>query len=378
MKKKRSIDKKRKAGDFVLMASVLGIIVIGLIMVFSSSWPDAISNPAYNGDGAHFFKRQLAFFGLGIVGMVFAMNMDYRLWKKWAMPIFVISLGAGIAVISPLGVELNGARRWIDLGVTLFMPSDIMKLGSVIFLASFMYKKRRSIKKFGGGFLASMAVIALPCGIILAFQRDLGTSGALGITLFIMLFVGGGKLIYLFGTGGIGLLVGAIFVRMEEYRWRRVTTFMDPFEDQYGSGWQVVQSLYAIGSGGIMGAGLGQSKQKYYYIPEPYSDFIFSIFAEEFGFIGVAIVLGLYAVVAWRGFRIALSVKDSFGSYLAIGITSLIIMQSLIHIAVVSSSMPATGITMPFMSYGGTSLVIYMFAIGILLNISRHVEIDRS
>jgi cell division protein FtsW len=377
MKKKRSSEKK-KAGDFVLMASVLGIIVIGLIMVFSSSWPDAISNPAYDGDGAHFFKRQIVFFGLGLVGMIVAMNIDYKFWRKKALLIYLVSIGAGMAVISPIGVELNGARRWIDLGVTLFMPSDIMKLGSVIFLASFMYKKRRSIKKFGGGFLASMAIIALPCGVMLAFQRDLGTSGALGITLFIMLFVGGGRLIYLLGTGGIGLLVGGIFIKMEDYRWRRVTTFLDPFKDKYGDGWQVVQSLYAIGSGGITGAGLGQSKQKYYYIPEPYSDFIFSIFAEEFGFLGVTIVFGLYAVVVWRGFKIALSAKDSYGSYLAIGITSLIIVQSLIHIAVVSSSMPATGITMPFMSYGGTSLVIYMFAIGILLNISRHVEIDRS
>jgi cell division protein FtsW len=371
--------KKGRACDFILMMATLGIIVIGLVMVFSSSWPDAIANPAYNGDGAHFFKRQLAFFGLGLVGMVAAMNIPYRKWQHWSFVIFLVALGLGLLVVTPLGMELNGARRWIQLpGGTLFMPSDVMKIGSVIFLSSFLSKKSRKIKSFKEGFISSMLVIAVPCGIILAFQRDLGTSGTLGITLFSMLLIGGIKTRYAFITGAIGLVAGGIFVKMEEYRWRRVTTFMDPFKDKFGNGWQVVQSLYAIGSGGLFGAGLGQSKQKYYYIPEPYSDFIFSIFAEEFGFLGVSIVLGIYAVIAWRGFKIALSAKDTFGSYLAFGITSLIIIQSFIHIAVVSSSMPATGITMPFVSYGGTSLLIYMFAIGILLNISRYAETDGS
>lgn len=364
--------------DFVLLASIVGIMIIGLVMVFSSSWPDAISNPAYKGDGMYFFKRQVVFFGLGLLGMAVASKIDYRVWRKLAPIIYFTSLALGALVVTPLGVELNGARRWIDIGVTLIMPSDIMKLGAVIFLASFMSRRKRKMKKFVDGFLYGMAIIALPCGIILGLQSDLGTSGMLGITLFIMLFVGGGHMLYLAGTGALGLVAGGLLAYTKPYRWRRVTTFLDPFKDKYGDGWQVVQSLYAIGSGGVMGAGLGQSKQKYYYIPEPYSDFIFSIFAEEFGFLGVAIVLGLYAAVAWRGMKIAISAKDSFGSYLAVGITALIMVQTFIHIAVVSSSMPATGITMPFMSYGGTSLLIYMFAMGILLNISRNMKTNRS
>ncbi|OHW63031.1 lipid II flippase FtsW [Andreesenia angusta] len=383
MEKKESGDRKKPRGkkppvDFVLLAAIIGIIVIGLVMVFSSSWPDAISNPAYKGDGMHFFKRQLVFFVVGLLGMAIASRIDYRFWKRIAPVMYVCSLILGAAVMTPLGVELNGAKRWINVGVTLLMPSDIMKISAVIFLAAFMSRRKRKMKKFGDGFLYAMLIIAIPCAIILGLQSDLGTSGMLGITLFIMLFIGGGRMTYLACTGLLGVAAGGLLAYTKPYRWRRVTTFLDPFKDKYGDGWQVVQSLYAIGSGGVMGAGLGQSKQKYYYIPEPYSDFIFSIFAEEFGFLGVAIVLGLYAAVAWRGFKIAISAKDSFGSYLAVGITSLVMVQTAIHIAVVSSSMPATGITMPFMSYGGTSLVIYMFAIGILLNISRNMKMNRS
>lgn len=378
MERKKSNGKKKRPVDFVLLASILGITAIGLVMVFSSSWPDAISNPAYDGDGLHFIKRQMAFFGLGIVGIFIALKIKCSFLKKYAAVIYLVAMALGMLVVSPLGVELNGARRWINIGITLFMPSDVMKLGSVIFLAAFMSKRKRDMKEFGDGFLWGMVAIAIPCGIILVLQRDLGTGGMLGITLFIMLFAGGSRKLHLAATAMAGVLLGVVAVFSESYRLRRITTFMDPFKDKYGDGWQVVQSLYAIGSGGVFGAGLGQSKQKYYYIPEPYSDFIFSIYAEEFGFLGVAIVLGLYAVVAWRGFKIALAAKDRFQSYLAIGITSLIMVQTFIHIAVVSSSMPATGITMPFMSYGGTSLAIYMFAVGLLLNISRNVEMNRS
>lgn len=383
MERKETSGEKKSRGkkppvDFVLLASIIGIIVIGLVMVFSSSWPDAISNPAYKGDGMHFFKRQLIFFAVGLLGMAVASKTDYRVWKALAPIAYFGSLVLGAAVMTPLGVELNGAKRWIDIGITLLMPSDIMKISAVIFLAAFMSRRKRKMKKFGDGFLYGMMIIAAPCAIILGLQSDLGTSGMLGITLFIMLFIGGGQMIYLVGTGVLGIVAGGVLAYTKPYRWRRVMTFLDPFKDKYGDGWQVVQSLYAIGSGGLMGAGLGQSKQKYYYIPEPYSDFIFSIFAEEFGFIGVAIVLGLYVSVAWRGFKIAIAAKDSFGSYLAVGITLLVMVQTAIHIAVVSSSMPATGITMPFMSYGGTSLVIYMFAIGILLNISRNIKTNRS
>lgn len=369
---KEELKKKQGSVDFILLSAVLAIIIIGLMMVLSSSWPEAIRNPAYNGDGLYFLKRQLIFFGIGLVGMVIMAKIDFKKWKKLAVPIYLISLIVGLGVLTPIGVELNGAYRWIRLpGDILFMPSDLMKLASIIYLSAFLSARKRRIKKFVDGFLVGMAIIGIPCGIILIFQKDLGTSGALGLTLFALLFIGGARKVYLFGTAGLAVLGAFPFVIREQYRVQRILTFIDPFKDKQGGSWQIVQSLYAIGAGGLFGAGLGQSKQKYYYIPEPFSDFIFSIFAEEFGFLGVIIVIGLYMVVAWRGVVIALRAKSAFGSYLAIGLTMLIMIQTMIHIAVVSSSIPATGITMPFVSYGGTSLVVYMAIIGIILNISR-------
>lgn len=374
LKKRMKKEPKKNQGpvDFILLVAIFAIMVIGLMMVLSSSWPEAIRNPAYEGDGLYFLKRQLAFFGLGLVAMFTMSKISFGYLKKFATLIYLITLIIGLGVLTPIGVELNGAYRWIRLpGDVLFMPSDLMKLGSIIYLSAFLSVRKRRVKKFVDGFLVGMAIIGIPCGIILIFQKDLGTSGTLGLTLFALLFIGGARKVYLFGTAGLAGALAFPFVIREQYRVQRILTFIDPFQDKQGGSWQIVQSLYAIGAGGLFGAGLGQSKQKYYYIPEPFSDFIFSIFAEEFGFLGVIIVIGLYMVVAWRGVVIALRSKSAFGSYLAIGLTMLIMIQAMVHIAVVSSSIPATGITMPFMSYGGTSLVAYMAIVGIILNISR-------
>lgn len=368
---------KKKAVDFWLLFTVMVIIFIGLVMVYSSSWPEAISE--HDGDGAYFFKKQIVAFVLGIGVLVAAMNLDYRVYKKYALAVFLVALVLNIAILSPLGLEINGATRWLEIPhVITFMPSDIMKISSVVFLSSVLAERGEKVTKFFKGYAPVFSILVVPCAVILSLQSDLGTSGTLGISLFLLLFVAGCKMRHLAATGLMGLVGGVVFMLIEPYRAKRFKTFLDPFQDKLGDGWQVVQSLYAIGSGGLLGTGLGQSKQKYYYVPFPYSDFIFSIFAEEFGFIGVALLLGLYVILAWRGIKIALKVNESFGSYLAIGIVSLIIVQSLVHIAVVSSSMPATGITMPLMSYGGTSLMINMACIGILLNISRHIGVEEA
>lgn len=367
---------KKRASDFTLMIAVILLVFIGIIMVFSSSWPDAIYR---KNDGYHFLKKQLIASGLGLIAMLFFMNFNYWKLDKLAKLIFIGSIFTGLLIFTPLGVELKGARRWIDLGFTTFMPSDAIKLGSVIYLSSFLAKRKGEVKKFVNGFIPSLVIIGISCGMIL-LQKDLGTSATVGFTLFALLFIAGSNILHLSLLALIGAIGGFIAITGEEFRMKRITAFLNPFaaevRDNYG--WQAIQSLFALGSGGLFGLGLGKSRQKFFYIPEPQNDFIFAIIGEELGFLGSVTVMLLFLLIIWRGIRIALSTKDLFGCYLASGIVALITIQSLIHIAVVTSSMPTTGITLPFVSYGGTSLMMYMGAAGILLNISRHTELDRS
>ncbi|WIV11242.1 putative lipid II flippase FtsW [Proteiniborus sp. MB09-C3] len=367
---------KKRASDFTLMIAVILLVCIGIIMVFSSSWPDALYSKK---DGYHFLKKQLVASAIGLVAMIFFMNFNYWNLDKLARLIFTASIVLGLLIYTPLGMEANGARRWINLGFTTFMPSDAIKLGSIIYLSSFLAKRKDSIKKFTKGFIPSMVIIGIACGLII-LQKDLSTSATLGLTLFILLFVSGVNIFHLSFLAILGGAAGFLAILGEEFRRKRILAFLDPFapEVRDNVGYQAVQSLYALGSGGLFGLGLGKSRQKFFYIPEPYNDFIFAIIGEELGFLGCVTVMLLILLIIWRGLRIALGTKDLFGCYLATGIVSLITVQSLIHIAVVTSSMPTTGITLPFISFGGTSLMMYMAAAGILLNISRHSELDRS
>lgn len=367
---------KKRAPDFTLLLSTLLLVFIGIIMVFSSSWPEGIKT--FN-DGYHFLKKQLFAAGLGLIALLFFMNFDYRRLKKLSWFVYVISILSGLLIFTSLGVTKKGARRWVNLGFTTFMPSDIIKLGSIIFLAAQLSKKQDKIKDFGKGLLPTIAVVGISCGMVY-LQKDLSTTVTLGGTLISMLFVAGMKLSHMFvlmAMAGLGLFK-AITDEDNLYRMKRVTSFLDPFADKSDTGWQAVQSLYALGSGGLFGLGLGKSRQKFFYIPEPHNDFIFAIIGEELGFLGALTVIMLFFLLIWRGIRIALNVEDLFGCLLATGIVALITIQSLIHIGVVTSSIPPTGIPLPFVSYGGTSLILYMSAIGILLNISRYVSTDGS
>lgn len=365
---------KRRASDFTLMIATILLVFIGIIMVFSSSWPDGFYKL---NDGYYYLKKQLFASVVGLIAMLFLMNFDYWKLNKFSKLIYAGAVFSGLLIFTPLGVEFNGARRWLNLGVTTVMPSDAIKLASVIFMASFLSKKKDEIKKFKSGLLPSLIIIGFSCGLII-LQKDLSTSATLGMALIGLLFVAGMRISHLFVMGmlGIGGIVGAVI--QEPFRMNRLLAFLDPFKYRDTIGWQVVQSLYALGSGGLFGLGLGKSRQKFFYIPEPYNDFIFAIIGEELGFLGSVTVIMLFLLIIWRGIRIALGTKDVFGCLLASGIVILITVQTLIHIAVVTSSMPPTGIPLPFVSYGGTSLMMYMAAVGILLNISRHIELDRS
>lgn len=365
---------KGKASDFTLMIATMLLIFIGIIMVFSSSYPEAYYKMK---DGYYFLKKQLISGLIGLVAMIFFMNFSY--WKLFRLSklIFFSCILLSLLLFTPLGMVVNGARRWINLGFTTVQPSEVVKLGSIIFLTSFLTKRQDEIKSFTKGFIPSLVVITLSCSLILV-QKDLSTSATLGITLFAILFIAGSKILHLSILGILGFigLAGAIII--EPFRINRIIAFIDPFKYKDNIGWQIVQSLYALGSGGIFGLGLGKSRQKFFYIPEPYNDFIFSIIGEELGFIGCVTVIILFLLVIWRGLRIALSAKDLFGCLLASGIVSLITLQTIIHMAVVTSSMPPTGIPLPFISYGGTSLIVFMASVGILLNISRYTDLDRS
>lgn len=367
---------KKKSVDFILLIAIIALVFIGIIMVFSASWPEAMVD--FN-DGYHFFRKQLISASVGFVAMLVMMNFNYRYLKKFALPIYLLSLLSGVLLFTPLGVELKGATRWINLGFTTFMPSDAIKFGSIIFFAAFLSNKKSEIGTLTKGTIPSLGIIGLSC-LFIYLQPDLGTTLTLAGALMGMFFIGGMRISHMFVmAGGAGaFLFYAIAGEGNEYRMDRWTTFLDPFADKLGKGWQVVQSLYALGSGGLFGLGLGKSRQKFFYIPEAYNDFIFSIIGEELGLFGTLLVLFLFLVVIWRGIIIALKSEDVFGCYLAAGITALITVQALINIAVVTSSIPTTGITLPFISFGGTSLLFYLSGIGILLNISRYAKLNRS
>ena len=345
-KSKKSKKSKRGSSDFLLLVSIIALVFIGIVMVFSASWPEAMVE---KDDGYFFLRKQLISAIIGSVAMVFFMNFDYRRLKKLSLPIYILSLISGLLIFSPLGSTRKGARRWINLGFTTFMPSDAIKVGSVIFFAAFLANKKDKVRSFKEGVIPALLYMGLSCGLIY-LQKDLGTTITLAATMVGMFFISGMKLGLLFVFGAAGALVLYLSSRGEgnEFRANRWTSFLDPFKDKLNTGWQAVQSLYALGSGGL------------------------------FGLIGSLIVLLLFIIVIWRGILIALKTEDLFGCYLASGIVALIAIQSLINIAVVTSSIPTTGITLPFISYGGTSLLFYMSAVGILLNISRYAKLDRS
>lgn len=362
--------------DFYILISTIMLVFIGVIMVYSASSPKALQE---FGDPLFFFKRQIVWAALGLFIMIILMNIDYHIWKKHATAIYIITIILGLLIFTPLGMELKGARRWINLGFTTFMPSDAIKLGSIIFYAAFLENKKDKVSKFKDGLIPAFIVIGISTGLVY-LQKDLSTSITVAGTMLSMYFIAGMPYYVLIASAGLAAILFKVAVYSEgnEYRLDRIKSFRDPFADKLGDGYQVVQSLYALGSGGLFGVGLGKSKQKFFYIPEAYNDFIFSIIGEELGLVGTTFILSLYVIIIFRAFHVARNSNDKFALFLASGIASLIAIQSLMNIAVVTSSIPPTGINLPFVSSGGTSLIFYLASIGILLNISRYTKTDGS
>jgi cell division protein FtsW len=303
--------------------------------------------------------------------MIITSFIDYRIYRKLNKVFLGIIILAGLSLFTSVGTTANGAQRWIRIGGISIQPSDIIKVTAIVYMAYFLEKKNKSIKKFGRGYIPVLIMIGVFSGIII-IQNDLSTSFVLALTLGVMYLSAGANILHIFLTMIVGASGLAYFIINEPFRKLRLVSFLDPFKYKLTIGWQVVQSIYALGTGGLFGLGLGKSRQKFFYIPESYNDFIFSIIGEELGFIGCFIVIIFYIVIIWRGFRIAINASELFGTFLAVGITALIGIQALVHIAVVTSSMPPTGIALPFISAGGTSLMIFMTSMGILLNISKN------
>jgi cell division protein FtsW len=368
--------KSKKPFDFWIFMTVILLLALGTIMVFSASAPYAYN---YNhGDAYHFLKKQLIILPISFIAMFFMMNYDYKKLGKLAPIILIVSIVANLLIIVPgLGMTINGARRWVNLGFSSFQPSEFAKMGVIIFFSYSLSKRKDQLNSFFKGLMPYLILIGIYAGVIVLLQKHLSATMVIAMVGCIILFSAGAKITHFFllAVPAVAGLAAAIII--EPFRMRRLYAFLDPFKYKQDEGWQVINSLYAIGSGGLFGKGLGKSMQKYLYIPEPHNDFILSVMAEELGFIGIVVVLTLFLIFIWRGIKVSMNAPDVFGSLMAIGITSLIAVQVIINVAVVTSSMPTTGMPLPFFSYGGNSLVFLMSEIGILLNISRYANYER-
>jgi len=355
--------------DYSLVVIIAMLLCFGLVMVFSAS--SANAHYMY-GDALYFFKRQLIWAVAGLFVMWLVSRFPYKKIYQFANLIFVISIIA-ILLVPIIGIEVNGAKRWLGFGSFSFQPSEFVKLTLILFIAKSITVYPERVQKLGNGYLRYMAIIIIISGLVLLQPH---MSGAIVIAAggVAVLFAAGFKLRYFVTTFMCAVPALWGLAVMSPYRFKRITSFLDPFADKLGESWQIVQSLYAIGSGGLFGLGLGQSRQKFLYIPEPQNDFIYAIICEELGFVGAIFVMFMFMLLIWKGIMIAKKAPDEFSSLVATGITALIAVQVLMNIAVVTSMMPVTGVPLPFFSYGGTSLMILLMEMGILLNISRHIE----
>ncbi len=364
--------------DYTLVVITILLLCIGLITLLSASAPTSI---AENGNGYSYALKQGVLALIGIVGMFLLSIVDYRWFKSFKWIIYVVCIGA-LLIVGLFGVGENGARRWFNVpGLGTLQPSEFVKVGLVIFYAAYLsdIKEANRIKKLVPGFVFPI-ILFIPIGLILYFlQNHFSATFIMALVMIIQVFIAGAAFKYFMISGG-GLLAAAGLFCLSSamnpeqggFRIERIQTWLNIEQDATGAAWQINQSLYAIGSGGLFGLGLGQSRQKYLYLPEPQNDFIFAILAEELGFIGCIVVILLFIALVWRGILIAMKAQDTFGSLIAMGITSIIGLQALINVAVVTNTIPVTGMPLPFFSYGGSALLANLFGMGILLSVARN------
>ena len=363
----------KKAGlgnmDFGMFALTIALLCIGLVMVASASSYHALY---YYGDSNYLFVRQLVFGVIGTVAMIIISKIDYRKYKRWSYIGFALAAILLLLVLTPLGRTANGAKRWLGFGILRFQPSEIMKPMLVLAIATYLSRNTKKIKDIKGYIVP--LIMLLIVGLLMYFQKHMSGLLVLGVAALSVIFTSGIKLNFktIIAIVLIVALAATAFITADKFRLQRIFSFMNPEQDILDGNWQPAQSLYAIGSGGLFGMGLGQSREKYLWLPEAQNDFIFSILAEELGFVGAVSVVLLFTLFIFRGYRIAMTCKDFYGSMIAAGITSIFALQFIINIAVVTCTIPVTGMPLPFFSYGGTSLFINLCSMGIVLNISKN------
>lgn len=370
---KKRIDKGIKTEfDSVIFYTTILLVFIGIIMVFSASY---VQSSFKHHDAYYFLKRNVIYAILGFISMMFISNIDYTFWKKNAKAIGIIATVLLLLVITPLGIKANGARRWLGFGGLTIQPAEIAKFATIIITAKIIEIRYDKMKSLTKGVIPVLIVPIIFFALIMC-QPNMSTAGTIILVVFVMVFVAGMNMKFVIAMFGSGVAAFLVLALTSEYRLKRILSFLDPFQDPLGNGYQVIQGLYALGSGGLFGMGLGKSQQKWFYIPEPQNDFIFAIIGEELGLVGCAIVIMLFVILVYRCVRIALKCSNVFACMMVIGIGAQIGIQAALNIAVATSSMPVTGVALPFISYGGTSLIIFMSAVGIVLNISKHVKIN--
>jgi len=350
-----------------LLAAVLLLTGFGLVMVYSAS---AVTAQARVHDQFYYLKRQLVAAGVGLALLLALLKLGYRRLEPLAVPLLLAVVVALLLVLVPgIGKVAGGARRWIDLGVIRFQPAEAAKVALVLYLARSLAHKKERVRLFSIGFLPHVMVTGLLVVLVLA-EKDLGTAVILLLVLLVMLFAGGVKIGYLLGSVVFAIPVGWYLIAGTPYRMQRITAFLDPWQHREGIGFQIVESLLGIGNGGWLGQGLGEGKGKLFYLPAAHTDFIAAVIAEEVGLVGMSLLVFLFALLVWRGFRATTLAPDPFGCYLALGLTTLIGSQALVNLAVVLGLLPTKGLTLPFVSYGGSSLMTMLAAAGMLLSVS--------
>jgi cell division protein FtsW len=357
--------------DPLLLCAVLALVALGLVMVYSAS---AILAQDKLHDSLYFLKRQAVAAGLGVVAMAVGMKVGWRRLARLAYPLLIVTVLLLIAVAIPgIGHTAGGARRWIRLPGFGLQPAEIAKFAWVVYLSYSLAKKREKVATFSVGFAPHLVLCGLLVGLCM-LQPDFGSSVLLVFLLFVLLFAAGAKLSYLVGSVLLALPLAYVAIASSPYRMKRILAFLDPWAHRHDVGYQVAESLMSIGSGGVTGLGLGDGRQKLFFLPEAHTDFIFAIIGEELGLVGVALMTVLYGIIIWRGIRAALAAGETFGTYLGLGLTSIIAFQAIVNMCVAMGFLPTKGLTLPFVSYGGTSLVVLMGAAGVLLSLSAGAE----
>jgi cell division protein FtsW len=354
--------------DVAILVTALALVVVGIIFVYSSSFAVALASF----DNANYFvTRQVGAALIGLCAMFVMMRFDYR-YLRLVSPLLMLAAVLSLAAVLFVGNDVYGARRWIAMGpLPPFQPSEFAKLALIIYISAWLASRGREVKSFALGFIPFIFLVGVVAGLIL-LEPDTGTAATIVVTTGVLFFIAGASVTHIAALMGIGGVAGSLLILAGEYRADRIFAFVRAEDDPSGVGFHTLQLLIALGSGGWEGLGLGVSRQKFFYIPGAHTDGVFAIIGEETGFIGAMLVIGLFAYLVYRGFRVAMNARDDFGCYLAIGIVSWIAFQSLINIGGITRSIPLTGIPLPFVSYGGSSLIMIMAGIGVLLNVSRY------